>query len=308
MNFVSRILTRLTVPCVLLVAAGLPSRVNAEEYIKSYPVNGRADVRVRADDSSVRVITSDSAQVEFRVKYAGFAAVEFGGKLHVDSHQNGGQVELTVHLSPGIVLGVSNRQVSTEVHMPRNADLRLETRDGHVEVASLSGNITVRTTDGGIKASQLSGTIDLQTSDGGMSVDALKGDFKLRTGDGTIGATNLDGKCEASSSDGSIHLAGRFDSLDIKSGDGGVVARIAPGSRMSSAWSIRSGDGGVDLALPTDFRANLDVSTKDGHITLGLPVTVQGDLGTSLVRGTMNGGGPSLVIRTGDGSIHLKGV
>jgi hypothetical protein len=300
--------TRLAVSCMILVTAAFTSRVNAEEYSKSYSVAGRADVRVHTDDSSVQVITSDTTQVQFRVTYEGFATVQIGGKPHIDSQQNGDQVELTARFDRGVTFGISNRRMSTEIRMPRNADLQVETSDGRVEVSSVNGNVTVRTTDGAIKASQLSGKIELHTTDGGITVDTLKGDFDLRTGDGAIGAAHLDGKCAVSSKDGSIHLTGRFDSLDVTSGDGAVVAQIAPGSRMSSAWNIRTTDGRVDLALPRDFQANLDASTRDGHITLGLPVAVEGKVDHSRVRGTMNGGGPPLVIRTGDGSIRLNGV
>jgi Putative adhesin len=308
MYFVRPTFTRLAVPCMILAAAGFASRVSAEEYVKSYSIAGRADVRVHTDDSNVLVITADTTQVQFRVTYEGFAAVQFGGKPQIDSQQNGNQVELTARVSPGVTFGINTRRMSTEVHMPRDADLQLETRDGRVEISSLNGNITVHTADGGIKASKLSGRVDLHTADGGITVDTLTGDFKLQTADGSIRAVNLDGKCAVSSKDGSIHLAGRFDGLDIRSGDGGVVARAAAGSRMSSDWSIRTADGAVDLALPKDFQADLDATTRDGHITLGLPVAVQGKFDQSRVQGTMNGGGPSLVIRTGDGAIHLNGI
>jgi translation initiation factor IF-1 len=308
MSFALPTFKRLAVPCVILVAAGLASRAQAEEYVKSYSVAGRADVRVYTDDSSVRVTTSDTNTVEFRVKYEGFAAVQVGSKPRIDSQQNGDHVELTALLGRGVTLGINTRRMSTEVHMPRNADLQLETRDGRVEVASLNGNITVRTTDGAIKASQLSGKIDLNSKDGGIDVDRLTGDFRLQTTDGAIEAAHLDGKCAASSKDGSIRVAGRFEFLDLASGDGGVVAQIAPGSRISSAWSVRTGDGGIDVTLPKDFQVNLDASTRDGHITLGLPVAVQGRFDQSRVQGTLNGGGPPLVIRTGDGSIRLKGA
>lgn len=77
---------------------------------------------------------------------------------------------------------------------------------------------------------------------------------------------------------------------------------------MSSAWGIRTADGGVDLALPKDFQANLDARTRDGHITLRLPVAAQGNLDKTHVRGTMNGGGPALVIQTDDGSIQLGAI
>ena len=306
MNFAPRTLTRLAVPCVILAAAGFSSRASAEEYFKSYPVSGRADVRVHTDDSSVQVTTSDTTKVEFRVIYEGYAAIQIGGKLQIDSRQNGNQVELTESVSPGVTVGM--RRISTEVRMPRNADLRLEGRDGSVEVSSLDGNITIHTTDGSIKVSQLSGTMDIHSTDGSLSADTLKGDFKLHTTDGSIRATNLDGKCDIASKDGSIRVAGRFDSLDVRSGDGSVEARVEHGSRMSSAWNIRSGDGSVELTVPSDLRANIDASTEDGHISSRLPISVQGDISKSHVQGTMNGGGPALVIHTSDGSIRLNGT
>jgi DUF4097 and DUF4098 domain-containing protein YvlB len=304
MTYAAHRLDRLALLCAAVLAAGFASRAHAEEYVKSYTVAGRPNVRVHVSNGDVRVITSDSHEVQFRVTYRGFT---LDRNLHIDSRQNGDEVELTTSARWGIVIGISIKHMSTEVLMPRDADLQLETRDGTVEVVSMSGTIRIRSGDGRITARQLSGTIDLQARDGGISADTLKGDLRLHSGDGTIEATNLDGKCDISSGDGSVHLAGRFDALDIKTGDGGVTARVAAGSKLSSSWNIRTGDGPVDLALPKDLSASLDASTGDGHISLGLPVTMEGTVSPSRVHGTMNGGGPALIIHTGDGSIRING-
>jgi hypothetical protein len=293
--------------CALILAAAYASPTLAEEYAKTYPVSGQAIVRVRVDDSSVQVMTSDTPEVSFHVTTEGFSAIDIGRKLHIDSRQDGNQIELTVHLSAGVTLGFSNRRITTVVRMPKNADLQLETSDGRVELSDLTGNITVHTSDGAVKASRLSGTIDLRSNDGEIVVDTLAGTFKLHSGDGKINATSLDGKCDVSTSDGSIHVAGRFDALDIKSGDGAVTARAQEGSKMSAAWNIATKDGDVDVTIPKSLQANLDASTSDGHISLGIPVLIQGDLGKKTVRGTINGGGAVLYIHTSDGTIHING-
>ncbi len=77
---------------------------------------------------------------------------------------------------------------------------------------------------------------------------------------------------------------------------------------MTSPWRIRTTDGSINMALPADFKANIDASTSAGHITLNLPVQVQGDLGKSYVQETLNGGGEAMLIHTSDGSIRLKGI
>jgi len=292
---------------VLLGAATILPVARAEEVVKSYAVSGRANVRVDTNDGSVRVTASDSKQVEFRVEYQGF---ELGKNLRVDSRQDGDKVELvariTGHWGINFNWGHNSRRLHIEVRMPRDADLQVETGDGAVEAESIKGNVNIHTGDGSVKANSLNGSIDLHTSDGSINVDALKGDIRLRTGDGSIEAHNLDGKVEADSGDGHIRLAGRFEALNVKTGDGSVNAQVLPGSKMATSWSLRTGDGSVDIVLPADFQADINATTGDGHISLGIPVTVEGTFSKSELRGKMNGGGQALTIHTGDGSIRLS--
>jgi Toastrack DUF4097 len=291
----------------LLAAAAITPSARAEEVVKSYTVMGRANVRVETNDGSVRVTTSDTKQVEFRVEYQG---LELGKNLIVDSRQDGDKVELTARMTGhwGFSFGRNSRGLHIEVRMPREADLQVNTGDGSVQTENIHGTVNVHTGDGSVRANSLSGTIDLHTSDGSITADELKGDIRLRSGDGSIEAHEIDGRVEADSGDGHIRIAGRFDALNVRTGDGSVDTRVQPGSKMASNWSIRTGDGSVDLTLPSDFQANINATTGDGHISLGIPVTVEGTFSKSEIRGKMNGGGQDLTIHTGDGSIRLSRI
>ncbi len=132
--------------------------------------------------------------------------------------------------------------------------------------------------------------------------------MSVSTSNGGIRANNLDGQCGFSTSNGSVRVTGRFDGLDISSGNGSVVARAEAGSKMSSAWRIRTTNAGVDLSLPTNLQANVDASTSNGSITLDLPTEVEGSHSKTEVRGAMNGGGPEMSIRTTNGGIHIRGI
>jgi hypothetical protein len=259
---------------------------SAEEWTKSYTVSGRANVHVDTNDGSVRVTTGDSKQVELRVIYNGYTLDK---NLKIESKQDGDRVELsareTMHWNWGIHV---SRGLRLEVRMPKDADLKVDSGDGSVEAQAIMGNL------------------DIHTGDGHIRVDGAKGQIKLRTGDGSIEGRDLDGKIEADSGDGHITLDGRFDTLNIRTGDGSINAHAQPGSKVLSAWSIRTGDGSVDLTLPGDLNANIDASTNDGRISLGIPVTVEGQFSNSQIHGKMNGGGQALTIHTGDGSIRLN--
>jgi len=287
----------------LLAASAVAAR--AEEVTKPFTVSGRANVHVETNDGSIRVSTGDSKQVEFRVEYQGY---ELGKNLHIDAHQDGDKVELIARVTAhwGFSWGHNSHRLHIEVRMPRDADLDVHSGDGSVQAESINGTVKVYTGDGSVKANSLKGNIDLHTNDGSITVDSLKGDIRLHTGDGSIEARDLDGKVDADSGDGHIRIAGRFDALNVKTGDGSVDTRVQPGSKMASSWTIRTGDGSVDLVLPSDFQTNIDASTGDGHISLGIPVTVEGTFSNSQIHGKMNGGGQPLTIHTGDGSIRLS--
>ena len=274
-----------TLAGVVMLAGAAIGR--AEEVAKTYPVNGHVKVRVETDDGAVRVSTGDIKQVEIRVVYSGY---KLDKDLRVNTEQNGDTVEVTAKTSGnwGFHWGVHHTSLRVEVHMPKDADLYARTGDGSVEADSLNGSV------------------DVTTGDGHIAVQGARGNIRFHTGDGHIEARGLDGSVDASSGDGHINLEGRFDSLRIKTGDGSVSARALAGSKMGSSWNIYTGDGSVDLVIPGDLQANIDASTNDGRISLGLPVTVEGSFSSTKITGKLNGGGQSLTIRTGDGSIHLN--
>jgi len=136
-------------------------------------------------------------------------------------------------------------------------------------------------------------------------VDGLKGDFRLATGDGSITAERVDGSLNANTGDGHIVARGRFDALRVRTGDGAVEVEARSGSKVTAPWSIETGDGRVDLRIPSDLVADLDVHTGDGDIASDLKVETSGPASKTTLRGRLNGGGLPLTVRTGDGAIHL---
>lgn len=285
-----------------------PAASSDQDWVKSYTVTGRPDVHVQTGDGSVRVLTSDTQQVEFRIKTTGSAwGFGFGDGPKIESRQVGNTVELNVHVHH-MVMGFSNRHTEIEVRMPRSADVQLQTGDGSIDVAAVDGNVQAHTSDGRVSVSQVTGKVDVSSSDGAIEARTLKGTLKLSTSNGSIRATDLDGGCDASSSDGSVTVEGRFDHLNVSSSDGSVTTRVAAGSSMTSGWQVSTSDGSVEVALPADFKANLDLSTNDGHITLNLPVQVEGEVTKSHIRGTLNGGGSSFRIHSSDGSVRLGSI
>jgi hypothetical protein len=312
MNARSSTTLKRCVPFAVLLVAGFVGCANAEEYTKSYTVNGRANVHVHADNGGVHITTSEGSKVEFDVTYEKSDwGTDSGAGPRIDCRQDGNVVELTAlddeHSWSGF-FGNHNRRLRIDIHMPQNADLDVDTSNGGVDLSSVNGNISIHTSNGGIKADHLAGTVVLGSSNGGIALDSLRGALKVRTSNGAINASSLDGKGDFATSNGGVHVDGRFESLDIISGNGRVEARAESGSSVSSPWSIRTTNAGVDLSLPADLKASLDAGTTNGGITLNLPVQVQGYQSKTEVRGTLQGGGPEISIHTTNGGIQVRGI
>jgi hypothetical protein len=130
--------------------------------------------------------------------------------------------------------------------------------------------------------------------------------MELASGDGAEEIHHVEGSLRANTGDGHINADGRFDALNLKTGDGRLDIRAAAGSKISEEWSLHTGDGSVSLELPENFAADLYLRTGDGHIDVSLPMTTEGRIKPNDVHGKLNGGGKTISIQTGDGSINLS--
>jgi DUF4097 and DUF4098 domain-containing protein YvlB len=256
---------RVLLSALLFACMAVPC--SAADWQKTFTVAAKPTLRVETNDASVHITGSDTREVQVRVTATGY---RIGDEVRVSERQNGNRVEVEVRVPHKAVIGFSVRSVEIDVALPRESDLDIHTGDGRIEVMD------------------------------------IKGDTHLATNDGRIRVYRADGTLNASTGDGSIEADGRFDALDVTTHDGHVRVNAQPGSKISgSGWSVRTKDGRVDVLVPDKFAADLEAETHDGHVTVDIPLEVAGQLGRSRVRGKLNGGGPALRIRTGDGSIHV---
>lgn len=259
---------RKTFLIVLLFLSVLGASAFAEEWSKTYQVGDKPTLRVDTNDASVEITRGASRTVSARVIAEGYSIG--GSGVRVTERQDADKVDLQVHVPShwGIHIGM-REGVRIEVQVPSETALDLHSGDGHIAVDGISGQARIDTGDGHIQVRNFSGGLHAHTSDGHMTIDGVLTDVDLRTGDGHIDLT------------------------------------VRPGSKMSNGWLIHTSDGGVEVRLPQDFAAELYAHTGDGHIQLDMPVTVNGSIERSRIRGKLNGGGPLLEITTGDGSIRI---
>jgi hypothetical protein len=160
------------------------------------------------------------------------------------------------------------------------------TSGGDIRVLDCNGAEYIRTSGGRIEVSASGGTLRAKTSGGNVTVHTFNGPAALETDGGSIALSNINGKLKASTSGGPV-------SLDL----------IAP---VPGEVSLSTSGGPVTVNTPAQAAFNLDAHTSGGHVSCELPITVQGNPESDRLRGTINGGGPDLVLRSGGGEIRVN--
>ena len=285
-------ITSFRIVFVLCVIAGVPACTYStgveQEFATSFPVSGRAAVRVHVSNARIHVSTSAAARVDFQVRYdtTGDESQPFAAR------QDGNVIELRERdLHRWSVWGGEGIQDAVvEVRMPADSDVDLITSNGAIEISTVNG------------------TVRLHSNNGAITASALKGSVTAESSNGSISAEDLDGRCDVSTSNGRIKVSGRFDGLNAHSSNGLIEAHAASGSTTASGWDIGTSNAPIELSLPTTLKADLDLSTSNGGMQLELPVTVQGFQDQSHLHGLLNGGGPEVSVHTSNGHIRIRGV
>lgn len=129
--------------------------------------------------------------------------------------------------------------------------------------------------------------VDVNTVNGGLTVSGVTTDVRASTVNGSIEARSAGGPVRAKTVNGSI--------------------RVSMGS-MGSADDLEyeSVNGSITLELPSNFGAQLELSTVNGRVSTDFPITVSGTLSPRRLRGTIGSGSTRLRASTVNGSVALR--
>ena len=207
------------------------------------------------------------------------------------------------------------------VQVPRSFNSELRTGGGTIIVAELTGSMSADTSGGKLKFTHLRGPTGATTSGGSIELNGCEGALKVDTSGGRIDATDGSGSLEARTSGGSIVVRnfGGDTKVETSGGrltfeniNGKIFGRSSGGSISAKLKSPVPGDvnletsaGSIDVLVPPDAGLDIEAEASSGRVISELPfIGTRTDRDT--MKGKINGGGKSLVLRSGAGSISIK--
>ena len=232
-------------------------------------------------------------------------------------------VDRTFNARPGATLTLSNTNGSVTIHtwdQPRiqvKAEKKVESRDDaaakstmkelRIDLTPKDGGLAVMTHypregNGGGFWDLFSGArsnasvtfdvtvprsmnLDVENVNGALHISDLRGKMNLETTNGKIEVLNCAGRLDAETTNGSIRAE---------------LTAVDAGQPMS----LETTNGRISVALPATVGARVDAETTNGSINTALPILTN-SVGKNSLRGTLNGGGADLKLRTTNGSIDI---
>jgi hypothetical protein len=162
-----------------------------------------------------------------------------------------------------------NAGVDLTLHVPRRVQLDLQSDRGGIGVASIEGNLRIRSDRG---------SIDIDHVTGGIHVTADRGSVRMR---------DVDAR----------------GALDVRVDRGNIEFQ----GSLTQDGNLASERGNILVRLPENVKLQLEVAQdRRSHFRTDFPVSTSGSFGSGTVRGSINGGGPTLRMRAGRGSVSLE--
>jgi hypothetical protein len=325
-------------PRALAAAAQLavlvsPSRAGAQETTGSFQrtltVSGPVDLEVLSGSGRIEVRSGQAGRIEISGRVRADNWHLFSGRLNarervrrieakppieqtgnrvtigrIDDEELRDQVSIsyTLVVPPDTTLVSKTGSGSHLIEGVRGA-VTASTGSGSIHVRNAGGDVRATTGSGSIIADTVAGSFSANSGSGSIDGTSVKGGITVKSGSGTIVVSQSGGgPVEASSGSGSIRLTGLRGSLRASTSSGTLRVEGEP----TSDWRLASSSGSVTIELAGQRAFALDAHSNSGRIDTDYPITVSGTIDRRAVRGSVNGGGPLLHVRTSSGGIRIR--
>jgi hypothetical protein len=231
----------------------------------------------------------------------------------------------TFDVRPGALFLLSNVNGRITIHSSNeplvriHAEKRVEGRDSEaarramsemkIEATSVDGGVHIvthepRSLDGSFWSFLLGDSVSTSVTYDVVVPRTM--DLDISNVNGAVAASDVSGRLRVETTNGKIDLARCGGTVDASTTNGGIRAELVQVT-AGRELNFETTNGRITLIVPQSLAANIDAGTTNGSITTDLPVTTKNFESNSL-RGAVNGGGPSLRLRTTNGGIEIRTI
>ena len=318
----------------LLAAAGFPPPAQAQRvegaFERTLTVSAPVDLEVVSGSGRIEVRPGPAGRIEVRGRITASNGWVFNRgsltpgervrRIEADPpiEQTGNRVRIGQIADEDVRQNVS---ISYTLTVPADTSVVSKTGSGSQQIEGVRGALEASSGSGSIRVRDVGGDVRASTGSGSIAADSVGGSFEARSGSGSIDGSGVGGAIAVRTGSGRIDVSqtggGEVDassgsgSIDLRGIRGGLRASTASGGlrvqgEQASDWRLSTSSGSIAIELTGRPAFNLDAHSSSGRIDTQFPVTVVGTIGRRDLRGSVNGGGPLLHLRSSSGGISIR--
>lgn len=242
-------------------------------FEKTLSTSSGQTLKLDAFAGNVNVTTSAGNEVS--VKVYGNEESKNNLEFSAENTSNGVTVEIKKNS------GAHFKNLKMEVSVPPEYNLNVKTGGGNISIAAVRG------------------IVELNSSGGNINLDGVTGQTKVSTQGGNITLKNFEGNVSAETNGGNVKLTGADGSVYATT-NGGNISLDYSGKNFGIELTTNAGN--VKIDLPSEFDADVNMSTTCGRIVTDLGTPADKHVGSSL-KTTIGTGGNKLECSTNAGTI-----
>lgn len=314
-NLLMTSLIRLSLAAALAAFGAGSAFARIERVVeKTFTADAAGTLRVETDGGSIRVDPASGSVVTIKAiqrirANSETEADDLLTKLDLIMEQNGNDVRVAAKYErPPLGFRWGSWppvHVDFVIGVPAAFATDLHTSGGSITIGDLGGRADARTSGGSIKLGRMGSSVDARTSGGSITLAEAGGAVELRTSGGNITAGRIDGSAELSTSGGGIKVESVSGILRAHTSGGNIQAGFTGPLQEDS--SLSTSGGSVHVTVEPSLAFRLDASSSGGGVRAdGLTIRLA-DSGARRDRlvGDVNGGGPTLKLRSSGGGVAV---
>jgi DUF4097 and DUF4098 domain-containing protein YvlB len=178
--------------------------------------------------------------------------------------------------------------------------------DNESAAALLASQVFIDTSGGQVRAT---GPESANNSGWSVSYEILvpqNMDLNLKSHNGGLTISDVRGQIRFDVTNGGVRLRRVAGDVAGATVNGGIQVDLAGATWDGRQLDLRTNNGGVTVAMPTQYSAHIQAETGMGGIQSDFPVGLDGNTRPRRLDYQMGGGGGLIHIVTGNGSVRLK--
>jgi hypothetical protein len=168
------------------------------------------------------------------------------------------------------------------------ANVRIETAGGRIRVDGSGMTDAHWSVSFEIQVPR-SAQLTLKTHNGGLAIDDFRGTAQFRCQNGGVSLRNVGGDIRGATTNGGLNIDLSGDRWD------------------GAGLDVETHNGGIRIAVPEIYSAELETATTNGRVNIDFPITVQGLISRQLTTTLGAGGARVRAVTTNGGvSVHRR--